>query len=118
MSAKTLVVLSGSHADETACAAKARLAELGFNAMIVGGRAAPDDSGKADGIRICATPPAAITEPHLVFEIDDMDTPEFAAEKLLDVLAGTGAIDLPTGAYSPEEEEQIRRRLADLGYIE
>ena len=46
------------------------------------------------------------------------DTPDFAAEKILDDLAAAGAVSLESTDYSPEEEEQIRKRLADLGYIE
>lgn len=51
-------------------------------------------------------------------EIDEHDTPEFAAEKILDCLAEEGIIQIESADYSPEEEEQIRKRLADLGYIE
>jgi len=51
-------------------------------------------------------------------DLDLNDTPDFAAEKVLDTLAGRGIIDLETSEYSPEEEEQIKKRLSDLGYIE
>jgi len=51
-------------------------------------------------------------------ETDAHDTPDFAAEKALDILAEKGSISLELHDYTPEEEEQIRKRLADLGYIE
>ena len=53
-----------------------------------------------------------------VMELDPNDTPEFAAEKVLDVLAEEGLVALELDDYSPEEEEQVRQRLSDLGYIE
>jgi len=54
----------------------------------------------------------------LVVELDGDDTPDFAAEKVIDILAENGVISLPAADYTPEEEEKIRRRLQDLGYIE
>ncbi|MCP4643312.1 MAG: hypothetical protein GY851_22890 [bacterium] len=54
----------------------------------------------------------------LATEIDANDTPDFAAEKILDELHEAGVVDLDTVEYSPEEEEQVRKRLADLGYVE
>lgn len=54
----------------------------------------------------------------ITIEADANDTPDFAAEKVLDELAAAKVIALESSDYSPEEEEQIRKRLADLGYIE
>ena len=54
----------------------------------------------------------------LVVELDGDDTPDFAAEKVIDILAEHGIISLPAADYTPDEEERIRRRLQDLGYIE
>jgi hypothetical protein len=54
----------------------------------------------------------------LAITIDPNDTPDFAAEKILDRLAETGIVTLEAGDYSPEDEERIRQRLSQLGYIE
>ncbi len=51
-------------------------------------------------------------------ELDKNDTADFAAEKILDTLAHENLVSLETHDYSADEEEEIRRRLADLGYIE
>ncbi len=56
--------------------------------------------------------------PTLSAQVGEFDTPDFAAEKVLDLLAAKGWVALDTGGYTPEEEERIRRRLADLGYVE
>ena len=56
--------------------------------------------------------------PTLEVEIAAYDTPDFAAEKILDELAEAGVLMLADTVYSPEDEERIRKRLADLGYIE
>jgi hypothetical protein len=56
--------------------------------------------------------------PTLVVELDANDTPDFAAEKVIDILAENGIISLPAAGYTPEEDLKIRRRLQDLGYIE
>lgn len=50
--------------------------------------------------------------------ISPHDTPDFAAEKIVDLLASRGLIALDSGDYTVEEEETVRKRLADLGYIE
>jgi hypothetical protein len=49
---------------------------------------------------------------------DSHDTADFAAEKIIDMLAETGVVSMGTTQYSPEEEEIIRKRLANLGYLE
>ena len=94
--------LSGPNAEEVAKALMARLTELGRQGDIVvvtGAGLKPN--------RDC-----------LEFSISPHDTPEFAAEKVLDALAESGIIALQTCEYTPEEEEQVRRRLADLGYLD
>jgi hypothetical protein len=58
------------------------------------------------------------TGERLTVEVDANDTPDFAAEKILDTLHEAGVVSLDVADYSPEEEEQVRKRLADLGYIE
>jgi len=54
----------------------------------------------------------------ITINVDGNDTPDFAAEKILDELAASKVIALESSEYLPEEEEQIRKRLSDLGYIE
>lgn len=54
----------------------------------------------------------------LPVELDLHDTPEFAAEKVLDELAAKGALALDDRGYSVEDEEKVRERLSQLGYIE
>lgn len=51
-------------------------------------------------------------------ELSEHDTPDFAAEKILDDLAEAGVLVLDDAGYSAEDEELVRKRLADLGYIE
>jgi hypothetical protein len=51
-------------------------------------------------------------------DLDPNDTPEFAAEKALEMLQEIGLFSSASGDYSPDEEEEIRKRLSDLGYIE
>ncbi len=46
------------------------------------------------------------------------DTAEFAADKMLDLLAGLGVVDSEAGGLSEDEERAIRQRLTDLGYLE
>ncbi len=72
-----------------------------------------------NGIVVVVTDKAVCPEGEVIrAEVDAHDTPDFAAEKILDELAATGAVTLEAVDYSPEEEEAIRKRLADLGYIE
>jgi len=54
----------------------------------------------------------------LEMAVDPRDTPDFAAEKILHGLEEKGVIERASADYTPQEEEEIRRRLADLGYIE
>jgi hypothetical protein len=61
---------------------------------------------------------ASATPEYLAAKLDPHDTPDFAAEKILDQLAEAGAIRLEQPNYTPEDEERIRARLAKLGYIE
>jgi hypothetical protein len=53
-----------------------------------------------------------------VFRVDVHDTPAFAAEKILDELAKSGWIALEEEFLTETEQEQIRKRLQGLGYIE
>lgn len=51
-------------------------------------------------------------------ELEPNDAPDFAAEKLLDLLASKGLLALKEVWMSPEEETELRNRLKSLGYIE
>ena len=124
------VGLTGPGVAQTAKTLGMRLIELGYNAEVVdadvvqrlGG---PDPATYACGllvrngvIVIDALVGVRPEGERLDVEIDENDTPDFAAEKILDDLATAGAITLEETAYSPEEEERVRERLASLGYIE
>ncbi len=69
-------------------------------------------------VAIMTQPRLKTAGPRLDIAIEEHDTPDFATEKVIDELANAGAVALESADYSPEEEEQIRKRLADLGYIE
>ncbi len=65
----------------------------------------------------------SFTEPcgetlELRITVEPNDSPDFAAEKVLDLLASKGLLELKDGWMSPEEEAEIRNRLKSLGYIE
>ncbi|HPO16814.1 MAG TPA: hypothetical protein PLI09_25475 [Candidatus Hydrogenedentes bacterium] len=51
-------------------------------------------------------------------ELEPNDAPDFAAEKVLDLLATKGLLELKDLWMSPEEETELRNRLKSLGYIE
>lgn len=122
--------LTGTNPTETAKALCVRLVELNHRVALVdasflSGLEANDSPARACGLLakdgvIVVIPDAAISPEgeRLDVEIDPNDIPEFAAEKILDVLNEKGLVDLEETQYSPEEEEEIRKRLADLGYIE
>jgi len=104
--------LRGANAGEVAGILAGRLTELQCRAEL----------DAAVGERECVMHITATSTNHpaenLVVELDSHDTADFAAEKVIDVLAENGIISLPAADYAPEEEEKIRRRLQDLGYIE
>lgn len=104
----TQVLLSGPGAADAAEALVLRLGELGIKAALT-----PGDQA---GVELEAAP--GPLENNLQFEIDRHDTPDFAAEKIIDLLGQAGAVSLEGTDYSPEQEQRIRDRLADLGYIE
>ena len=107
------VCLTGANAPETGTVLVKRLIALGHGGAYVDDRFAC--KGMVSVISCtCALPEAE----RLDVEVAEHDTPDFAAEKVLDELAEAGLIELDTGGYSPEEEDRIRKRLADLGYIE
>ena len=124
------ICLSGVNAEETARLLVVRLIEMGWGAehldagtvRLLGG-AKP--AGRVCGLLARNGVVVAVTHPklrpegdRLNVEVDAHDTPDFAAEKILDQLAETGVIALESAGYSPEEEELIHQRLANLGYIE
>ena len=109
-----VVCLTGEGAAETAHVLLRRLVETGakvcppdrkphagFHGVWV--RLGDAESGSAASITVAVSP---------------HDTPDFAAEKILDLLADQGVVSLESEGYTPEEEEEIRQRLADLGYID
>ena len=124
------VHLSGAGVAETAKALGVRLVELGYGVEQIDADAVRKLGGPAGAafachllarngvVAVCSCPDVTPEGETLSVEIDANDTPDFAAEKILDALADAGVITLEAGDYSPEEEEQIRRRLASLGYIE
>lgn len=115
-----IVLLEGPRAAEVAGILAVRLDDLGRQASWAasaegGWRSLVENGG------IVITSDAALESegvPRLCCPLSPHDTPDFAAEKVLDQLAEAGAVNLENADYSPEEEERIRKRLADLGYIE
>ncbi len=91
--------VQGPGASEAADLLRARLREMAADA----GVSVVCDDGDGDG-------PCYRMAPH--------DTAEFAADKMLDLLAGLGVVDSEAGGLSEDEERAIRQRLTDLGYLE
>ncbi|NIA13504.1 MAG: hypothetical protein GWP08_05440 [Nitrospiraceae bacterium] len=130
MSKNISVGLTGPNVAETANALGMRLIELGYNAEVADAAVVERLGGPEPAVFACGLlvrngviviDTLSSVRPdgeRLDIEIDENDTPDFAAEKILDDLAGVGAITLEETGYSPEEEERIRERLASLGYIE
>ncbi len=123
--------LTGEARVETGIALKERLRELGYRAEIIDSRLAKrigsPESRKLvcellsrNGVIVLVTSEEVPVpeERNITMVINANDTPEFAAEKALDLLGEGGAVEVQAASYSPEEEELIRRRLADLGYVE
>ncbi len=120
--------LRGAHVEETTRALITRLTELGRQVERIGNEEG-FRLGSASGFicRQLADQGALVVVTCgcmqvdcdcLAFTIDAHDTPEFAAEKILDDLAAEGLVSLEAHTATPEEEELIRKRLSDLGYIE
>jgi hypothetical protein len=114
MKIRYAVRLTGENAEEAARALVRRLVELGSDVCPPEREPGKDFEGVA--VRLdegTSGPPADGT-----VEVSPHDTPDFAAEKILDRLEEEGVISLESEGYTPEEEEEIRQRLADLGYID
>jgi len=123
--------LSGEARAEAATALKVRLIQLGHRAEIINQRLA-ERIGSAEsrtlvcelltrnGVVVLVTTDEVSPPPdrRLTMRVETYDTTDFAAEKALDLLAEAAVIRLDAGSYSQEEEELVRRRLADLGYVE
>lgn len=108
------VSLTGENAAETARVLVRRLVETGCNVC-------PPDRDPAEafeGVALRLGEPAAGGPADETVAVSPHDTPDFAAEKILDLLGDRGLIALEPEGYTLEEEEAIRQRLADLGYIE
>jgi len=124
------ICLRGAEAAEAAKALAIRLLEMGRNVerldddmlkRLGGVKRAAFVCGvlSRNGVFVVATARGIHAEGEtLDVEIDGHDTPDFAAEKIIDSLAERGLLRLDAGQYTPEEEEVIRKRLADLGYVE
>jgi len=124
------VCLTGANVIETAKALATRLVEMGRGVELLDQRVVERLGGHdpacyasglltRNGVIVIITVPGLRPETQRVaIEIDEHDTPDFAADKILDELARENIVILEDGDYSPEEEEQIRARLSNLGYIE
>ena len=115
-----IVLLEGARADDVAAILAGRLIELGRNVKLMNAPASACKSLVRNGVIVITADAGLEPEgvPRLSCSLSVHDTPDFAAEKILDKLAEAGAVVLGNTGYSPEEEERIRERLADLGYIE
>ena len=125
------ICLAGANVAQTAAILAARLEGLGRVAAVID-QTTVDRFGSAKQARegcgylsrrrvivVVIHPEVQPTGESLDIEVDANDTPDFAAEKVLDALAAAGVIAPETLlACSAEEEKQIRERLAALGYIE
>ncbi len=108
--------VKGNGARDTAHALCRRLIELGRIANVAQDSAQVPADEQCTVLADCEQGQPA--DHSLDFQVSQHDTPDFAAEKALDRLAAEGLVDLEDQDYSPEEEERIRKRLAELGYIE
>lgn len=124
----TSVRLAGANVEATAEALVSRLRDLQREVEVMDTSMA-DRLGPAAAlvcqilarngiIVIVAVPEVKPDSDCIEIVIDPKDTPDFAAEKILDALAGSGVVTLALHEYSAEDEEIVRRRLAELGYIE
>lgn len=124
------VRLTGHSVPETVRALATRLVEMGKRVEVIDAAHVDrfgGDAGAAYACRLLSRNGVLVVagyegrEPegeYIEAEVDVHDTPDFAAEKIVDALAEAGFVELESADYSPEEEEEIRKRLADLGYIE
>lgn len=124
------ICLTGAASADVAKALAIRLIEMGRNAE----RFDPEVTKRLGGAKrvayvcgllsrngvfvIVTTPGEKPDGERLSVEINEHDTPDFAAEKIIDELAERGMLCQDAVQYTPEEEELIRKRLADLGYVE
>ena len=122
--------ITGPHASETARALGKRLVEQGkgveefddTQVECLGGPAIAGYVSKLlsrNGVIVLVTSPDLQPEGEtLDAAVDPSDTPDFAAEKILETLSEQGLLSSRDESYTAEEEEEIRKRLSDLGYIE
>ncbi len=124
------ICVKGGAGVEVARALAVRLLEMGCNVerldadvvkRLGGAKRAAFVCGllSRNGVFVVATTLGGKPEGELLdVEIDEYDTPDFAAEKVIDELAERGLLRRDSAQYTPEEEELIQKRLADLGYVE
>jgi hypothetical protein len=96
--------LTGAHPDPVKALLIARLGALGITAE-------PSETGVLLHI-------ARDNAPALEEDISPHDTPEFAVEKILDLLEEAGIADLDSAGLSGEDEARMEDRLKRLGYLD
>ena len=104
---RMVVQITGPEAEATAAVLAARLSELG-------------QEGREDGADVGFTPIAASAEAlePMACTVDQYDAPDFAAEKILDMLEKRGVVRLDASEVSAEEEARMEDRLNRLGYLD
>lgn len=107
MNTGLVIHIEGARGPETAAALARRLEEHHGEAVVAGATVT---------FRSCLKP--ASRGAALTFHIDPHDPPEFAAEKILDLLAEQGQVALAAPGVSTEEEARLEQRLRQLGYLE
>ncbi|HDP36190.1 MAG TPA: hypothetical protein ENN29_13920 [Candidatus Hydrogenedentes bacterium] len=98
------IVINGNDAADTAVLLRARLAALG--------------DAVSGTIQVQTNRAVPESETAYTYAGGVHDTPSLSVEKILDALADRGWVRLETAELTPEEEEQIRARLQDLGYVD
>lgn len=124
------ICLTGASVAETAQALGKRLVEQGKGVEEFDGKHVEHLGGPVIAAYVCKLLSrngviVLVTSPDLQPEgetldaaVDPNDTPDFAAEKILETLSEKGLLSPGDESYTAEEEEEIRKRLSDLGYIE
>jgi len=101
------LIVRGAEAEACIRALAARLESLGRSASASGNR-----------VTFQSITAACAEDCALDIELSPHDPPEFAAEKILDMLEERGLIALGSDQVTGEDEARLRDRLRRLGYIE
>lgn len=101
------LILQGIHGSAAAAVLASRLVHLGYPTQVAGAevRFIPSDGLSGSGIR-------------RELSLDPHDSPEFAAEKIIDELAAAGWVVLNDPSAAVLDETLLHERLKRLGYIE